>query len=198
MLNKEELQKAVEKCKKRIETNQCCADDAAIDGRKETREYYQEENSWLSALVSLAESVLSAKWPEDEKIRPPEIMLTPQQEAYLIGGADNPYHFHSQDRIPTHDTLNALADIATQTTVSSATYRVTSNDDYLLCTATTTITLPKAIGGKEIEVIKLFSGGSVTILPSGTDTIQGTTAMSCTTQYTALRLKAFNTGWYLI
>ena len=58
MLNKEELQKAVEKCKKRIETNQCCIEDAAREGRKETREYYQAENSWLSELVSLAESVL--------------------------------------------------------------------------------------------------------------------------------------------
>ena len=36
----------------------------------------------LKILIDLAESVLSAKWPEDEKIRPPEIMLTPQQESW--------------------------------------------------------------------------------------------------------------------
>jgi hypothetical protein len=34
-------------------------------------------------LISFVESVLSVEgWPEEEKIRPPEIMLTPQQESW--------------------------------------------------------------------------------------------------------------------
>lgn len=124
--------------------------------------------------------------------------LSDIEVSYLRNGADNPYHFHSHDQIPTHATLLQLEALEAQKSVSTSTYTATGEDDYLLCSATTTITLPRAINGTEIEIIKSFAGGYVKIVPSGTDLIMGTTSMTILVQYTACHLKSTSLGWLLV
>lgn len=124
--------------------------------------------------------------------------MLPQQEALMLNGADCPLHFHSQDRIPTHDTLNALEAIAKQVNIAGDTYIATDEDDYILVGQTATITLPVAKNGKEIEVIKTFNGSYIRILPSGTDTILDDTSVIVYVQWTALRFKAIAGGWIII
>ena len=121
-----------------------------------------------------------------------------RQEALMLNGADCPLHFHSQDRVPTHDTLSALQGVAKQTIPTGEDYTATSQDDYILCAGSCTVTLPPARNGQEYEIVKTFAGGVVTILPSGTDTIIGTTSVLVYVQWTALRFKAISGGWAII
>lgn len=124
--------------------------------------------------------------------------MLPQQEALMLNGADCPLHYHSIDRIPTHDTLNALEEIAKQVNVAGDIYFATEDDDYILVGQQCDVTLPVAKNGKEIEVIKTFNGSYIRILPSGTDTIVGDTSVIVYVQWTALRFKAVAGGWIII
>jgi hypothetical protein len=124
--------------------------------------------------------------------------MTPQQEEAQISGGDNPYHWHAHDRVVNHDTLTQLNQIANQRSITTSTYTVQPSDDYLLVGTTSTITLPAAKNGQEYEIVKVFSGGYIIILPAGTDTVVGTTSVLVTVQWTALRFKAVSGGWILI
>lgn len=121
------------------------------------------------------------------------------QEALLLNGADCPLHHHSQDRAPTHETLNGLNEIEKQVTVSTPTYTVAFDDDLILVSVTSTLTLPPAKNGKKLTVVKLFSGGSVTIDAYGAETISGAATASISTQWDVKRLKALlSGGWVLV
>lgn len=124
--------------------------------------------------------------------------MLPQQEALMLNGADCPLHYHSIDRVPTHDTLNQLEEVAKIVDADTANYTATYDDDFIKVSVSCTITLPPAKAGKEIEIIKTFAGGSVIIVPTGTNTIQGTTSVTAYVQWTALRFKAMSDGWILI
>lgn len=124
--------------------------------------------------------------------------MLPSQEALMLNGADCPLHYHSQDRIPTHDTLNALEAIAKQQVVTGNSYSATEEDDFVLVSQYCVVTLPVAKNGKEIEVVKTFPGSYIKILPTGTDTIIGDTSVIVYDQWTALRFKAITGGWIII
>lgn len=82
--------------------------------------------------------------------------------------------------------------------VAVANFSVSPQEDVLNCTATTTITLPLAARGRELHVVKNFTGGSVTINRSGTDVIKGGSSITLTVDYTSVFLKAVNGGWLLL
>ena len=79
----------------------------------------------------------------------------------------------------------------------TANYEVLRGDDIVVCTSTITVTLPLAVRGREILVNQNFSGGSVTILPTSTDTLVGDTSVVIYVKGTTLHFKAI-TGGYII
>ena len=99
--------------------------------------------------------------------------------------------------MPTHDTLNRLQNLAGPKDIDTATYTATYNDDHLLSSVTTSITLPPSRAGKEIEVT-MIGTGNVTVVPTGTDTLVGTTSVVMTAQWMSLRFKSVSGGWILI
>lgn len=116
----------------------------------------------------------------------------------LSGGSENYEHYHPEDRIPTHDTLSRLQNVASQRTITTTPYTATYNDDHLLVGATCSVTMPSARAGKELEITMTSSGTSVTILPNGSDTLVGYTSVVITQQWTSLRFKAISGGWIII
>lgn len=80
----------------------------------------------------------------------------------------------------------------------ASTYTVTPQDDILLCQVSTTITLPVAARGREIQIIKDFAGGFVKVYPSGNDTIMGTTSMTILVDKTCMHMKAIGNKWLAI
>jgi hypothetical protein len=114
----------------------------------------------------------------------------------LTGGGDCFEHYHSEDRIPTHDTLSRLQQLARQNTVSTA-YSLTKNDDYVSVTGTTTVTLPQAMNGQEFVIINSGTG-TVTVNSFTGDTICGSTSVLLTVQWMALQFKAVSGGWIIV
>ncbi len=127
-------------------------------------------------------------------------MLLQDQELRLVSGGDCPDHNHSYDRTPTHDFLVGLQGIAS---VAPTTGNVTlgDNDDHVLVdttAGTVTVTLPRATSGREYEVTKVTAPNSVNVVPSGTDTVLGTTGVTWASQWTSIRFKAITGGWVAI
>ena len=111
----------------------------------------------------------------------------------LISGGDTRLHYHLEDRV-TNGQLQAAMRVGTVT----GNYTLTDKDDIIKVTATATITLPRAKSGREYELIIYAAGVTLTVVPTGTDTIMGTTSLVAYARYTALHLKALSSDWVLI
>lgn len=128
-------------------------------------------------------------------------MINTPQEASLLSGGDCFLHWHSQDRVMTHDSLTQLQQIAS---VLTATGDVTVNDqtDYIYADTTLQniiVALPLAKNGREVEIIKAASAFRVLIVPTGSDTVLGAEGAIIQSRFDALRLKAIqDIGWVAI
>jgi len=119
------------------------------------------------------------------------------QEAALIQGGDCFSHYHSADRVPTQDFMHGLQTIARQNPVT-ANYTVTAKDDYVLVDTSAgnvTITMPRAIGGVEVEILKMFPQNTIFVVPEGSDTILMATGATISIGNAAIHFKAFGTDW---
>lgn len=123
-------------------------------------------------------------------------MITIQQEEQLTQGGECFLHYHPDDRTPTHDTLNRLQDLASCVD-TTADYAMSYENDHVQASGTLTVTFPPARAGKEFEVTNIGTG-TVTVVPTSPDTVQGTTSVYTSTQWTSLRFKAVADGWVLI
>jgi hypothetical protein len=126
--------------------------------------------------------------------------MTEQVPNDLIGGGDCFLHYHSEDRKPTQDLLQGLQGVASQVPLSGVAQLRGSEDFIAVDTSSSdaTITLPKAINGREIEIMKLYPTYTITFLPQGTDTILNTAGATLSTGNASLRFKAIGTDWRII
>jgi hypothetical protein len=117
----------------------------------------------------------------------------------LVNSSDCPLHYHSIDRVPTHDTITLLQSLINNTYINTTTYTVTNNDDYLIATIGSTITLPNAKNGRELVFIKTVAAGSMVINAVGTDLINGASSLTKTAQWSVVKLKAIpSIGWIVL
>lgn len=119
--------------------------------------------------------------------------LDDREETELTGGGDTQLHYHLADRVTNAQLASALREV-----IVSSNYTLRKNDDIVKVTASCNITLPKMTAQREVQVIQYFSGGSVVVYPSGTDTIMGTTSLTMTTMYSSAHLKGLDGDWVLI
>lgn len=101
-------------------------------------------------------------------------------------------------RHPSRNDLLWYNQIKKPVTISAANYVVSAGEDILYCTATTTVTLPLATRGRELHVIKAFTGGSITLNCSSTNTIMGASALTIIRDYASVYLKVVNGNWWLM
>lgn len=128
-------------------------------------------------------------------------MISQQQEAELTGGGDCFSHWHSNDRVLDHGSLQQLQQTVRETSVSTTPYAVTDSDDILLVDtagSSITVNLPRARNGRELYLIKLVAANTMTLQPSGTDTINGAASVAVTIQWTSIKIKAISTGWIVL
>jgi len=82
----------------------------------------------------------------------------------------------------------------------SAAYTTDPTDFVILCetgTGTYTITLPAAVT-KKIYIIKRIGTNTITVTPDGSETIDGATSFTLSTQYQTLRIIGHSGAWYII
>jgi hypothetical protein len=86
-----------------------------------------------------------------------------------------------------------------RTRVTSANATLDSfNQTEIQCTADCTISLPPSADvpqGFSEMVYKSYSGGTVTVSPNGTDTIDGAASASITAQFSSMMLVLNGTDW---
>lgn len=115
----------------------------------------------------------------------------------LVSGGDTLLHHHLADRA-TNAGLQSAARIVS---VTSASYQVRVDDDYLLIDTSSNavgLILPPSRNGKEYEFVLVDATNAATVTPDGTEVINGEPDMILTAQYTAIRLKAIAGGWVAI
>jgi len=123
--------------------------------------------------------------------------VRPDQEMALVGGGDCYSHYHSLDRQPTQDFLQGLESVANQFQVSGDTV-LTGREDFVIVDTSAgnvAITMPRAINGLEVEVMKLVPAYSINVVPGGTDTILSTTGVTFSAGNASIRFKAIGTDW---
>lgn len=124
------------------------------------------------------------------------------EDSSLTGGGDCLSHWHSSDRQATHDLRKGLEGMAYVLEVSVSTQLDGKEDIISVDTssgATVTVTLPRAIQRREVEILKPNNPGTVLIAPLGTDTLMGSTATrSVSSGGSAIHLKALGTDWRII
>jgi hypothetical protein len=86
--------------------------------------------------------------------------------------------------------------ITWKTTSKSATYSALASDDFILVTASTTLTLPSATTEGIRLTIKSTATGVVTI-NAGSETIDGATALKLGGQYDRAKLISDGTNWHI-
>lgn len=118
----------------------------------------------------------------------------------LVNGGDCFAHYHSEDRVPRHDTLKGLQSVAERRSVTGDTTLTDSNDFVLVDTSAgnVMITLPRALGGKEYEVTKTSPFNYIAVVPAAGETILGETEVRIFNQWTSIRFKAVAGGWIAI
>ena len=127
-------------------------------------------------------------------------MLTARQESTLTSGGDSFDHWHSSDRIKSHDDISAYQRLANVNAVSSD-FTATTNTDFVIVDTSLgniAVTLPPALNGKEIEVMKNAAANTLYIRPASLNLILGATELKVYNYGTSLRFKAINNGWICI
>lgn len=82
----------------------------------------------------------------------------------------------------------------------SSAYQITDQDSLILVTGTTTVTLPTAVGcsGKQYTIKNLDSSLTTTIATTSSQTIDGVTTKTLTSQYKFLTVISDNANWHII
>jgi hypothetical protein len=111
---------------------------------------------------------------------------------------------------PTFATINSTARISTAgfmslvNTTKTTAYTITTAESMVPCDATTagfSVTLPTAVGnsGQEYVIKKLDSTANiVTVATTSSQTIDGVTTKTLTTQYQTIRVKSNGANWWVV
>jgi hypothetical protein len=127
-------------------------------------------------------------------------MLSPEQESNLVSQGDCFEHYHSQDRVPTHEFKLGLDYLETSLTVADGTTTLTGREDYVLVDTTSgaaTIVLPDPVKRGSVTVVKLVAANTVTV-DSPTGTINGGATYSLTSAYATAKFKAIGGNYYKV
>lgn len=127
--------------------------------------------------------------------------LTDEQVAQLTRGGECFIHIHPKEILGFAERLELMN--ATPVLPVSGDYSPTQNTEILLIDTTSgdiRVTLPVANKGREFQVVKVAGSNSVIVIPSGSDTVVGsTTGVIFSGLYTSLHFKGIlGTGYILL
>lgn len=95
---------------------------------------------------------------------------------------------------PISGTTRTVSSISGSTTAGSAAY----TDYVYVCTAALTLTLPTAVGNKNMYIVKRTGTGNVTIATTSSQTIDGATTFVIDVQWTAIAVISDNANWVVV
>ena len=91
---------------------------------------------------------------------------------------------------------NYITELTSLTITSkTATYAITSADEYIRCNGTFTVTLPATTGSGDVYFIANVGTGTITVAVTGSDTINSTTPLTVPTLTIAYYVDAIAGNW---
>ena len=126
--------------------------------------------------------------------------MTPEQESNLTSQGDCQEHWHSSDRLRTHDDGRQLVNLEYAQRVYAGTHSVDPTADYVLVDSSggsVTLTLPHPSKRLATTFVRTSALNTVTInTPSGV--INGAATYSLIGAYLPVRLKAIDGNYYRV
>lgn len=127
-------------------------------------------------------------------------MIDPRIESELTSGGDCFSHYHSSDRVNTHDDVTRLDQLETSAATSTGPYTVPIGLNYLLVDTTAggiTVNLPTPSLLVSITIIKKVAANVVTVQgPSGM--INGAATYTLNTAYQHAKFKSLDGVNYVV
>lgn len=127
-------------------------------------------------------------------------MIDPRTESELTGGGDCFAHWHSADRVRTHDDVTRLDQLETSAATATSPYTVPIGLNYLLVDTTAgnvTVNLPTPSLLVSITIIKKVAGNVVTVQPPS-GTINGAATYPLNTAYQSAKFKSLDGINYVV
>lgn len=127
-------------------------------------------------------------------------MLPTEKEFELISGGDCFSHWHSSDRVRTHDDSVQLDALESYQTVADGTHNVKPGVTYVLVdtsAGSTTLYLPNPERKLSVTVIKTSASNTLTV-DSTVGNINGASTYSMTAAYAAAKFKAIDGNYYVV
>lgn len=126
--------------------------------------------------------------------------MTPEQERALTAGGDCFEHWHSTDRVVSHEDALSLCALEVTQSLTNGSHTISAGVDYVLADSTTgnvTLTLPPAARKLAIIVVKTSAANSV-IIQAPTGTVNGAATYTLTSAYQHAKLKAIGGNYYVV
>lgn len=127
--------------------------------------------------------------------------MTPEQEQRLTSGGDCPDHFHSTDRLKTHNDVVDLVVLEDFIRIYSNYSFERDAFEYILADSTlgnVDITLPAAKKKMKTTVVKTVAANTVTIYPPSGSLINGGASYALTAAYAKATVKAIDGDYYVV
>ncbi len=165
-----------------------------------------DRGAWISPLVALPSA------PYDlQKVRLTLTLPTPLAGEFILQrvmlyhstGEFDPWKVSTVGGVA-YGQFRIAGPLATATSVKTANYTLTERDSVVLANATggaITITLPSAVGYTGLQyTVKRINGGTnnVTVATSDSQTIDGATTRTLSTQYETVTVVSDNANWHVI
>jgi len=127
--------------------------------------------------------------------------MSPDQEYRLTNGGDCPDHFHSSDRIRTHDDADLLVSLESYVEVGSGSTTVRPGTDYVLAdtsAGSANVELPNPALGLAVTIVKKSASNLVNV-SSPTGTVNGAASVSMGSgAYSSAKFKALGGNYYTV
>jgi len=127
-------------------------------------------------------------------------VLTPEQESSLVSQGDCHEHYHSSDRVVTHEDGMQLIANEKSVFLANGSHVIPEGTDYVIADSTSgnvTLALPNPSSKQIVTVIKKVAGNSVIInAPSGL--INGASSYTLSSAYQTARFKAISGNYYKV
>ena len=127
--------------------------------------------------------------------------MLPDQEDRLTNGGDCPDHFHSSDRVRTHDDADLLVSLESYVEVGSGSTTVRPGTDYVLAdtsAGSANVELPNPALGLAVTIVKKSASNLVNV-SSPTRTVNGAASVSMGGgAYSSAKFKALGGNYYTV
>ena len=126
--------------------------------------------------------------------------LTPEQESSLTSAGDCFQHYHSSDRLRTHDESRQLVGLESVEHTGAGAYSVPASADYVMVDTSlgsATITLPPPSKLMSVTILRT-SGANLATIKSPTGLVNGALTFALAGAYGFAKFKAFNGNYYRV